>query len=349
METALEVLVALARRKSFRDVAALAPLAVAGEQLGFEDAARVQRLCSFGQRLMDLDAEDFGLTYPAIEAVTDVPEPEHAGDDVVPPDLLARAAACRMPQAPGDPHRGALHSLHPVYRLMLELIRARWRRGEVLLLLAAMPVASEYAPLLSWEAALGHPADPQRIADDVTGRGSRWGRVEDRACRHTRAYKSAAGRVLRVADENPEGWTSYLDRQHSTVAAALAYCAVTCPTPCTVLTRLSTDERGQVQRRCRLAIVFAGSAVIRLRHSAPVGHGFGVPSRSELLEAWERSRRSIGQHLPAVLDDDDYPLAGLPALFSAIAGTPLAPDTLLADTAATVVAALLQPAPTYAG
>jgi len=346
METAHEVLVALARRKSFRDLAALAPFAVAAEQLTFEDAARVQRLCSFGQRLMDLDAEDFGLAYPENEAVTDVPDPDHAPDDVIPPDLLIRAVACRMPRAPGDPHRGALRSLHPVYRLVLELIRARWRRGEVLLLLAALHIASEYAPLLAWEAALGHPADPLRIADDVGGPGSRWGRVEDRTCRHTRAYKSAAGRVLRVADENPEGWASYLDRQHSTVASALAYCAVTCPTPCTVVTRLSTQEHELVEERCRIAVVFARSGIIRLRHSAPVGHGFGVPSRSELLEAWDRSRRSIARHLPAVLDDDDYPLAGLPAVFGAIAGTPLAPDTLLADTAAMVVAALHRPAPT---
>jgi hypothetical protein len=75
---------------------------------------------------------------------------------------------------------------------------------------------------------------------------------------------------------------------------------------------------------------------VRLRHAAPVGHGFGVPSPDEVVEAWERSRAGIatrGGAALTVLDDDGFALPGLPSLFSAIAGAPLTPDTLLADTA----------------
>lgn len=349
METALEVLVALARRRSFRDLAGLTPLAVAGGRLTPEEAGRIQRLCSFAQRLMDLDAEDFGRLFPAIETTTEVKHALRVGADAVPHDLVRRAAACRMPQAPDEPDPGALGSLLPVYRLMLELIAVRWERGEVLLLLAALHIAAEYAPLLAWEAALGHPADPRLIGDDVTGEGSRWGHVEDRACRHPRGFKAAAGRVIRVSGEDATGWASYLDRQHSTVAAALAYCAVTCRTKCSVVTRLSDVDQRLLQGRCGLALAFTGSAIVRMRHRAPVGHGFGVPSRSELLEAWARTRVSLGRHAHKVLADDDYPLPGLPALFGAIAGLPpLAPDTLVADTAGALVATLHSVGPAYA-
>jgi hypothetical protein len=170
VETALEVLVALARRRSFRDLAGLTPLAVAGGRLTPEEAGRIQRLCSFAQRLMDLDAEDFGRLFPAIETTTEVKHALRVGADAVPHDLVRRAAACRMPQAPDEPDPGALGSLLPVYRLMLELIAVRWERGEVLLLLAALHIAAEYAPLLAWEAALGHPRPaPDRRRRD--GRG----------------------------------------------------------------------------------------------------------------------------------------------------------------------------------
>ena len=43
----------------------------------------------------------------------------------------------------------------------------------------------------------------------------------------------------------------------------------------------------------------------------------------------------------AVLVEDDYPLAGRPSLFSAIAGAEITPDTLFADTSAEIVAELL--------
>ena len=60
METALDALVALAQRYSFADVAALVAHGAGGERLTIRDVAQLQQLCAFGQRLIDLDAEDFG-------------------------------------------------------------------------------------------------------------------------------------------------------------------------------------------------------------------------------------------------------------------------------------------------
>lgn len=90
---------------------------------------------------------------------------------------------------------------------------------------------------------------------------------------------------------------------------------------------------------CQAAKALGGSAIVRLRHSAPVGHGFGGPSPAQVVEAWRRSRYGIAKHggiCAAVLTDDGYQLPGLPSLVSAIAGTTLTPDTLIADTAAEI-------------
>ena len=156
METAREVLVALARRYAFGDVAELAtagPLPPAA-------TPAVAALCAFGQRLLDLDAEDFGM-------------PEAAGE--VPPALLRRARASRMPQTPRERPRGALETLRPAYALLLEVIEVRWRRREMAALVAAVHIAGEYLPVLAWEPVLGHAADPARLATAVGGPGSRFG------------------------------------------------------------------------------------------------------------------------------------------------------------------------------
>ena len=333
-------LVALARRLSFRDLAALVPLATGADVIDPIVAGRVQQLCSFGQRLIDLDAEDFGKVYPNVAPATDVPSPAAAISTVVPPHLVARAAACRVPQSPDAVERGILTSLRPVYALLLEVANARWRRREMLWFLATVHIASEYAPLLALEATLGHGGDPTRLRVDMTGAGSRWGVLDDAACRHTRAFKAAANRVMRVSDENAEGWTSYLDRQHSTTSQALAYCAATCANPCTVVTRLSEEDQHGLRTRNRLALAFSGSALVKLRHSAPVGHGFGVPAPAEVQEAWTRTRRSLARIVPAIADNDAQPIPGLRTVFSALAGAPVAPDTLVAEVADAIVAEL---------
>lgn len=319
---------ALARRYAFGDVAELATTGL----LPARSAPAVAALCAFGQRVLELDAEDFG-------------RPEPVGD--VPADLRGRATASRMPQTPRERPRGALETLRPAYALLLEVIAVRWRRCEMAALVAAVHIAGEYLPMLAWEPVLGHAADPARLAAAVAGQGSRFGQPFEpgapRCCDHTRPQQSAAERALRVAGEPPEGWRAYLDRQHSHVAGALGVCAADCRTPCSVVTRLADGVRADLAARCRLAKEFAGGALVRLRHAAPVGHGFGVPSADEVLSAWARTRHSLrhqelGRKALAAAGTDPYPLPGLPALLSEIATAPIVPDTLLAEVAARVAA-----------
>jgi hypothetical protein len=345
VETARDVLAALARRYAFGDLEALvaegaldangrtAQAADGGSARGADGrTARVAALCAFGQRVLDLDAEDFGM-------------PEKAGE--VPRDLLDRARASRMPQAPRERPRGALASLRPAYSLLLEVIAIRWRRRDMAALVAAVHIAGEYLPMLAWEPVLGHAGDPALIAAAVGGEGSRFGvPVEPgtaRMCDHTRPERSACERTLRVAKEPPSGWRAYLDRHHSQVASALGDCAARCRTPCTVVTRLDALVRADLGDRCKLAVDFTDSALVKLRHAAPVGHGFGVPSSEEVQAAWMRARKSLSRHPlgKAVLaDDDTYPLPGLPALFSAVAAADIAPDTLLQDVTERITSAL---------
>jgi hypothetical protein len=347
VETAHDVLVALTGRYAFGEVAAFVPA--------------VRPLCAFGQGLLDLDAEDFGA----------------GANGAVPADLVRRAVACRMPQEPRERGRGALGSLVPVYRLLLEVIAARWRRREASALVAAVHIASEYLPLLAWEPVLGHAGDPLRLPADVTGPDSAWGDFDNRSCPHNGPERSAAHAAVRVAGTEgasgsgaaPPGlrsaatreggayqrreasgrggtagpgaaWRGYLDRQHSAVSHALAVCAGECHHPCTVLTRHAPADRAELTRRCRTALAYESSPIVRLRHAAPVGHGFGVPSPAEVTEAWERSRHQLARLEPTVLAEDGYPLPGLPSLFSGVAGRPVTPDTLVADTAAALLRAL---------
>jgi hypothetical protein len=334
METAREVLTTLARRYAFGDLAALCAAGAAG--LPPRVAAEVRLLCSFGQRLIDLDAEDFGM-------------PERTGDPEVdahrvPEPLLARARASRMPQSAKERSRGALRTLRPAYGLLLEVIDARWRRREMAALVAAVHIAAEYLPLLAWEPVLGHAGDPVLLPASVSGEGSRFGVLGDqsrpRDCSLTRPQQSAAERALRVSRQPGPGWRNYLDRQHSTVASALCTCAASCRTPCVVVTRLEPDVREALSERCTLAHDFAESALVRLRHAAPVGHGFGVPNPEEVSDAWARTRTSLGR-LPLGLrvagEVADYPLPGLPELFSAAGGKEIVPDTLLRDVAELLV------------
>ncbi|GHJ46221.1 hypothetical protein Cs7R123_35630 [Catellatospora sp. TT07R-123] len=337
METAHEVLVALARRYAFAEVAALVS---AGAALTVHDVASVQQLCAFGQRLLDLDAEDFGESNAAADANTEHAVADTVDGDQVPEPLRERALACRMPQAPREQHRGALGSMRPAYRLLLEVIGARFDRGETNAVVAGVHIASEYAALLAWERVLKHAADPVRMPASVGGDGSAWGDFDDRECPHTKPEKSAARRALTVAHENTAGWRAYLDRQHSNTAHALSVCAVGCHRRCTVYSRLDAHQAEVVTYGCRLAEMLNGSAVVRLRHSAPVGHGFGVPSRRELLEAWGRTRASLAKIAPAIGEEDGFALPGFATLVSELAGERMRPDTLLADTATALAAAL---------
>ncbi|GII55598.1 hypothetical protein Pth03_39870 [Planotetraspora thailandica] len=318
IDSARDLLVALAGRYSFGDVGALAPAVL-------KDGERVELVvtaCEFGQRLLTLDAEDFAA---------------EVSPHAVPADLRRRARDCNMPQTAKSQPRGALESMRPAYGLFLDVIEARWRRREFSAMIAAVHIASEYLPLLAFEPALGHGGDPVRWPEGLRAPGSRFGVIGDRVCAHTRAEQSAAERTLRVAVEPSTGWRAYLDRQHSKVAGALATCVARCRHPCPAMDWV--PDREDLARRAEVALAFANSPLVRLRHAAPVGHGFGVPSAEEVLDAWERSRAHLARtavgHEAAA--DDGFPLPGLPTLLSAVAAAPVGPGGLLADVSAHLV------------
>jgi hypothetical protein len=337
-----ELLVVLTRRYAFREVAYLIGAGATGSALRQRDIARLQQLCAYGQRLMDLDGEDLASRDAAPGAGTEHTIARIVGDELVPAHLVARGRLCYIRQRPTEhPATDALVSLRPAFRLLLEVMAARWARRETAAMVAAAHIAGEYAPMLAWERALGHAGDPNRIATDpaFVGPASRWGDVDDRRCPQTKRDKAAANRSLRVSREPAAGWQSYLDRQHSAVAHALGVCATDCERPCSVMTSHDRAERHTLGDAVRLAVAFGQCGLVRLRHAAPVGHGFGVPSPYEVAEAWQRSREGIAKRGwlgRAALKEDGYPLPGLPSLFSAIAGVELTADTLLADTAAEI-------------
>ncbi|KAB8190818.1 hypothetical protein FH608_032660 [Nonomuraea phyllanthi] len=313
MDSTRDLLIALARRYAFADLGALAP------------AAEIAEACEFGHRLLSLDAEDFAA--------------EAKG---VPADLRRRARACHMPQTPREQPRGALDSLRPAYGLLLEVIAVRWHRRELSPMIAAVHIASEYLPLLAFEPQLGHAGDPARWPEGLSAPGSRFGVIGDRECDHTKSEQSATNRTLRVSVEPGEGWRAYFDRQHSQVAGALAVCVADCRNPCTAMDWVEPEQRADLELRARTALAFADTPLVRLRHAAPVGHGFGVPSPEEVLDAWQRSRTALDKNAvgASALKDDGFPLPGLPTLFSAVAGAAIEPATLLDGVSSHIVGLL---------
>lgn len=345
MDTALDAVRLLARRYSFAEVAALLAEGLDRAALAAPAIAQLQQLCAFGQRLMEFDAEDFGEADATVSSNIEHEAALRFSDITVPLALRTRALECRMPQAPNETPRGALASLRPTFRLLLEAIDVRFRRGETMAVVAAIHIASEYAPLLVWERVFGHAGDPALMAASVGGEKSLWGHFNDRACPQTKAEKSAAKRSLRVSQENVVGWRAYLDRQHSVVSRALATCAAGCPHPCTVYTRLSPREAETVTIGSRIALSLTGSTIIKLRHSAPVGHGFGVPSREEVLAAWDHTRESMARLAPSVAHDEGFILPGFANLVSTLAGERMEASTLIADTVTAIVELLATSAP----
>ncbi len=292
------------------------------------------RLAVAAKRVLDLDAEDY---WPISREFPDRHWAEELG------------AAC-FPLEPRSPERGALGSLIPLYRLMLEVLELRALRHEPLQIVVTAHLIGEYLPQLAWESTLGHAGDPLRMASYV---GERWG-TDDRSCPHNSAMRATAKRSLNAANGDVSGFTAYLDRFHSRLGSALAVCAMnhetieagrrpdvagTCPAPCRWAVRGSMDERLSLDARIRLAVLYSDSPVVALRHHAPVGHFFGVPSTAEISEAWLRT----WQRVTAPWADGSNPLAqadlgapqpnealpGMSALVSAVAGRTIGPGSLI--------------------
>lgn len=305
----------------------------------------VQRLATIGKRVLDLDAEDFGeLSDNSSEAWS------------------LKLGAASFPRLPKDPRRGALGSLVPLYELMLEVLDLRANRHEPLQVVVTAHLIGEYLCQLAWESRLGHGGDPLQMSASV---GGRWG-TEDPECPHSSALRATARRSLHACSGDEPAYTAYLDRFHSRLGDALAVCAMnhetieagerpdvgeTCPNPCTFAVERPLAERRDLDARVRLAIIYTDSPIVALRHHAPVGHFFGVPSTKEISDAWVRTYEKLltpwadGENpllngaIPGRPDTGEA-LPGMSALVSAVAGRTIGPGTVIRDIGGEATAAV---------
>lgn len=320
-----------------------------------------RRLATAARRILDLDAEDFGEIARGFDA----------------PWAQRLAESC-FPLQPREPVRGALGSLVPLYELMLEVLQLRAVRREPLQIVVTAHLIGEYLAQLAWESTLGHGGDPLRMAASVDRlpdavEPSRWG-TDDPSCPHTSALRTTAKRSLNACNGDLAGYTAYLDRFHSRLGDALAVCSMnhqaigagerpdvgeTCVHPCGFAVARPLAERRDLDARVRLALLYVDSPIVALRHHAPVGHFFGVPSVQEISDAWIKTwdkvttpwrdgsnplpltahppqRHSDGR-LPAVgAPEDNEALPGMSALVSAVAGRDISAGHLVRDIGADI-------------
>lgn len=300
---------------------------------GHQHLNQAKRLSSLACRVLALDAEDFG------ELATQYAHYSWS-DELV---------AASFPAEPRAAERGALGSLVPLFELMLEICQIRTMRGETQDLVVTLHLMAEYVAQLAWEPVLGHGGDPLRLGEFVGGRfGS-----NDTSCPHSSAMRATARRALNACHGDVPGYVRYLDKFHSRLGDAMAECAMnhetisagerpdvadTCPRPCSwVLDWGTLEQRRALDARLRLALIFVESPVIALRHHAPVGHFFGVPSVAEISDGWLRTWQRLTQQwsdgsnplVGRTSDDTEEALPGLALLMSTIADQPIRTGTLL--------------------
>lgn len=302
-------------------------------------------LATAAKRVLDLDAEDFGTIAKGFSS-----------------PWAHRVEESCFPLEPRDRERGALTSLVPLYELMLEVIQLRSVRHEPLQVVVTAHLIGEYLCQLAWESTLGHGGDPLLMEQTV---GERWG-TDDPDCPHNSALRATAKRALNACKGDQTGYTAYLDKFHSRLGDALAVCAMnhetigagerpdvgeTCPNPCRWAVRGSLEKRRDLDARIRLALLYVDSPIVSLRHHAPVGHFFGVPSVLEISEAWLRTWDRLtqpwndgnnpllaGTLVSAAPPDEALP--GLSALVSAVAGEPIGPGRVIRSIGDEIVATL---------
>lgn len=315
----------------------------AGTQEASADLTYARDLATAAKRVLDLDAEDFSTIAEGFRT----------------PWAHRLAQSC-FPLEPRDKQRGALGSLVPLYELMLEVLELRAQRHEPLQIVTTAHLIGEYLCQLAWESTLGHGGDPLKLGAYV---GERWG-TDAPDCPHSSALRATAKRALNACNGDTVGYTAYLDKFHSRLGDALAVCGMnhetvgagqrpdageTCPNPCRWAVRGSLEDRRDLDARLRLALLYIDSPIVSLRHHAPVGHFFGVPSVQEISDAWVRTWERISapwhdgsnplEQPGALTMVDREALPGMSALVSAVAGRPIGPGTVIRDIGADVAAA----------
>ena len=297
-------------------------------------ARRAYALATAAKRVLDLDAEDFGTIAKGFNT----------------PWANRLRQSC-FPLEPREAERGALRSLVPLYELMLEVTELRALRHEPLQVVVTAHLIGEYLCQLAWESVLGHAGDPLRMGKSV---GERWG-TDDPECPHNSALRATARRSLNACSGDLVGYTAYLDKFHSRLGDALGVCAMnhatigagerpdvgeTCPHPCRWATRPAMDVRRDLDARVRLALLYVDSPIVAVRHHAPGGHFFGVPSVQEISDAWLRTWSRLTQpwqdgENPLLLEPvptaapENESLPGLSQLVSTVAGRPIGPGRVI--------------------
>lgn len=323
-------------------------LRMAGAHLSDDPTlVRAARVVAVTRRVLSLDAEDFEVLAPEV--------PARLGEALV---------AAGFPHEPREPRRGALGSLVPLYELMLEVLEVRMHRREPQQVVVTAHIISEYLCHLAWEPVLGNGGDPLTLPSRV---GQKWGGDGD-GCAHTSVMNVTARRALHAASGDISGYTSYLDKFHSRLGDALGVCAmnhetvrpgerpevgISCSHPCDWVLRGGLEARRAPDARVRLARIVQDSALVALRHHAPVGHFFGVPSEREIGQAWVATWKKLNEQWPdgsnPMLDPTrpgwdvavgDEALPGLSRVISVIGARRIQPGHLLRDLGAAAVADL---------
>lgn len=369
-ERSVELLAGSAERHRIRELAdaygfadVLGAVAVT-DALPAETAQRLRHRAQVGQKLLELD----------LAGLHGQPE-----DDGLQP-VLDAAAALRFVDEPHE-RGGALEDLTPLYRHLLEVLAVRWQRDETTLTVAVLHLIGEFVGLLAWQRALDHPADPRRLPAWVQRPHCLWG-VGGDGCAHPPAITSVARRLrddvpARTQPTPPTAnraqWQRFLRDDYARVADALLACGHRrsagpaskprkgCTQPCAIVTDLDQPIRQSLEARSQVAAEFAASPLMTLRHHAPVGHFFGVPSADEVGDAL---RHTMDRVLRVDLGGADLgdpwqqlhtqaeevrrdPVGQMPAAISrmlaVVAGAPLSPSTLLADTKTLVTDELTDP------
>lgn len=295
------------------------------DQVGASEHART--LAALGESLVTLDLHDARLR-TVVHGVS--------------ADVSVRITEVAWPARREATVRGPLSDLVPTYRLLLEVMHIHTLRGEWSSVLAVLHLMAEYLPLLAWSSRTEDAGDPITLAERVTAPGTAW---HTDVCPLNRAERGAFESLHAHGD-----WDEYLHNRHSRVASALAVCggvpepvlsgssARACRNQCAVM-----DGVTGVAWRMTLVRRFRDSALLQLRHDAPVGHFFAVPGAREISAAWGATWHGLvadgpetpaGENPATGMRHEDWD-QGVAALLGLVAGQsqPLAPATLVADVA----------------
>lgn len=223
----------------------------------------------------------------------------------VPSEVRNLLRAASLPERHDSVEQGILKSLLPMFRLLLELIDVAYERDDMEAVLKYVHLIADYAPLYAWEPVLGHAGNPVDLSARIVKASPKWDE-QGRNCPKGRAMKTGSRFVLR-ATKGDEAWRAYLGQGVVPLAQVLLSCGVSepqmegrlCRNPC----GMAPKGAGVQDLAHRLLSVnhFRRSPLVELRNPSPIGHGFRVPDKAEVDDAWELTFRRLArvQHFAA--------------------------------------------------